>query len=433
MLRAAHLRGPQRFIAAQPSRLPPGVSLRSMLHLLREPRTRLFFFAHALSSAGAGAGYAGLLLIAYQRHPGPWGITLVLLAEFLPAIVLGPIFGAAADRWSRRVCAVLAELTRAAALISIAFVDSIEATVALALVAGFGAGLFQPSILAGLPSLVVPDRVPAAMSLYGAVREIGTTAGPALAAIALIAVDAETLVLADGITFAVSAAALAVLPLDAGREARAEAEGAPSLLADAREGIRAARRLPGVSTLILATSAVLLFAGMLNVAELLFARNELHVGDSGFSVMIALGGAGIVIGSALGARPASLGEQRRRYLAGMLMVGAALVGLSVAPGFGVACVAVLLVGVGNGLVLVYGRVLVQRIVPAALLGRVFGIKDSLISAAFGIAFLAAGALIELIGVREVLTVAGAGTIAVWATAALLLRRSWPAEAPAAAV
>ena len=398
MLRAAHLRGPQRFIAAQPSRLPPGVSLRSMLHLLREPRTRLFFFAHALSSAGAGAGYAGLLLIAYQRHPGPWGITLVLLAEFLPAIVLGPIFGAAADRWSRRVCAVLAELTRAAALISIAFVDSIEATVALALVAGFGAGLFQPSILAGLPSLVVPDRVPAAMSLYGAVREIGTTAGPALAAIALIAVDAETLVLAD-----------------------------------AREGIRAARRLPGVSTLILATSAVLLFAGMLNVAELLFARNELHVGDSGFSVMIALGGAGIVIGSALGARPASLGEQRRRYLAGMLMVGAALVGLSVAPGFGVACVAVLLVGVGNGLVLVYGRVLVQRIVPAALLGRVFGIKDSLISAAFGIAFLAAGALIELIGVREVLTIAGAGTIAVWATAALLLRRSWPAEAPAAAV
>jgi hypothetical protein len=64
---------------------------------------------------------------------------------------------------------------------------------------------------------------------------------------------------------------------------------------------------------------------------------------------------------------------------------------------------------------------------------VFGIKDSLISAAFGIAFLAAGALIELIGVREVLTIAGAGTIAVWATAALLLRRSWPAEAPAAAV
>src|SRR4051794_18720368 len=105
--------------------------MRSMVDLFREPRARLFFVAHAQSSLGSGAGYAGLLLIAYDRHPGPWGITLVLLADFLPAIALGPIFGAAADRWSRRACAVVADLARAAALVAIAFVGSIEATVAL--------------------------------------------------------------------------------------------------------------------------------------------------------------------------------------------------------------------------------------------------------------------------------------------------------------
>src|SRR4051794_37047932 len=166
--------------------------MRSMMQLFREPPTRLFFIAHAQSSVGTGAGYAGLLLIAYDRHPGPWGITLVLLADFVPAIALGPIFGAAADRWSRRTCVVVAELARAAAFVAIAFVGSIEATVALALLGGVGAGLFQPSVLAGLPSLVTPERVPAAMSLYGSVREIGTTAGPALAALALLAIDAET-------------------------------------------------------------------------------------------------------------------------------------------------------------------------------------------------------------------------------------------------
>src|SRR3954471_909305 len=144
-----------------------------MMHLLlREPRARLFFWAHAQSSLGTGAGYTGLLLIAYDRYPGAWGITLVLLADFLPAIVLGPIFGAAADRWSRRACAVVSDVLRAGAFIGIALVGSIEATVALALVAGFGAGLFQPAILAGLPSLVKEDRVPAVMSLYGSIREV---------------------------------------------------------------------------------------------------------------------------------------------------------------------------------------------------------------------------------------------------------------------
>jgi MFS family permease len=406
--------------------------LRPMLQLLfKEPRARLFFLAHAQSSLGTGAGYAGLLLIAYDRYPGAWGITLVLLADFLPAMLLGPIFGAAADRWSRRTCAVIADLARAAALIGIALVGSIEATIALALVGGMGAGLYQPAILSGLPSLVRREQVPAAMSLYGSIREVGTTIGPALAALALFAIDAETLVLVDGITFVLSALVLAMLPFGA---RAAVPEGAPpreSLLSEAREGLRAARRLPGVRTLILASSAVLLFAGMLNVAELLFARNELDVGESGFSVLVALGGAGIVIGSSLGARPGTLGEQRRRYLAGVLLLGSALVALSITPDFLIACAIVVLIGIGNGLVLVYGRVLIQRVVPEELLGRVFGIKDALLSAAFGVAFLTAGVLVSAIGTRELLAVAGIGALCVWGVAAVLLRRSWSSEAPTA--
>jgi MFS family permease len=326
----------------------------------------------------------------------------------------------------------VADVARAVALIGIALVGSIEATVALALLGGLGAGLFQPAILAGIPSLVRDDRVPAAMSLYGSIREIGTTIGPALAAAALLAIGAETLVLVDGATFLVSAAVLAALPFG-GRPERPPGElRLPSLLDDAREGLRATARLPGVRTLIVATSAVLLFAGMLNVAELLFARNELDVGASGFSLLVALGGLGIVIGSSLGARPGTLVEQRRRYLAGVLLMGAALLGLSVTPHFALACPIVVLIGVGNGLVLVYGRVLVQRLVPPHLLGRVFGIKDALTSTAFGVAFLTAGALVSLIGTRSLLAVAGAGALLVWLTALLLLRRARLAEATATA-
>ena len=108
--------------------------------------------------------------------------------------------------------------------------------------------------------------------------------------------------LIDGITFArVGRRARGAAVRRAARAA--PGAGAPAVAARRRARGPARDAAPaGVRTLILASSAVLLFAGMLNVVELLFARNELGVGDSGFSILVALGGAGIVIGSALGAR-----------------------------------------------------------------------------------------------------------------------------------
>src|SRR6185503_1145047 len=223
--------------------------------LQREPQSRVFFAAHAQSSLGTGAGYVALLVLAYERLDSPWAISLVLLADFLPSMFLGPIFGAAADRWSRRWCAALADLARALAFVSLAFFDGFEVTVALALLAGVGTGLFRPAVLAGLPSLVSPARLPAATSLYGALADVGFTLGPALAAVGLLLADAETVMLVNGISFAVSAAVLTRVPLGGG-ERTGHSE---SLLHEARAGARAVARMPGLRAVIVGSSAVVLF------------------------------------------------------------------------------------------------------------------------------------------------------------------------------
>jgi MFS family permease len=313
------------------------------------------------------------------------------------------------------------------AFVAIALVGSIEATIALALLAGLGAGLFQPAILAGLPSLVDRERVAPAMSLYGAVSEVGTTLGPALAALLLLGVGPETLLVLDGVSFLLSAVILAALPF--GGRPVVERAGA-SLLREAREGLAAARRLPGVRTLIYASGAVLLFGGMLNVVELLFAKHELDVGDSAFSILIALAGLGIVVGSALGSRPGSLADLRYRYLGGLLLVALALLALAVTPSYAIACAVFVAIGLGNGLVLTHGRLLLQRVVPEGLLGRIFGIKDAVNSAAFSISFLSAGLLVSLLGNRTLLAIAGAGGLVVWLVTSASLRRTWPSYAEA---
>ena len=394
--------------------------------LRREPGARIFFAAHAQSSFGTGAGYVALLLIAYERFHSPWAIACVLLAELVPAMGLGPLMGAAADRWSRKRLLIAAEALRAGAFAGLALVGSFEATLALALTAGVGNALFNPTVMAALPSLVRRDRFAAATSLYGAIGELGYTAGPALAAVTFLFVGPDALMLANGASFALSGAAIAFVRLDRHAADRRPAARA-GLFRDAWTGLRATASHGGVRTLLLASSAVIACLGMVNVGELLLAREALGVGDAGFSILVAAMGVGISVGSLLGSSGGGVEALKRRYLAGLLLCGGALALSGAAPTFAVAVPAFAAVGVGNGVALVHERLLLQTVVPDALLGRVFGVKNALVSWSFALAFVSAGGLAALVGPRALFALAGAGTLAAYAFSAIALRGAWQAE------
>lgn len=403
---------------------------RSIDLLRRERPVRLFFAAHTQSSIGTGAGYVGIVILAYDRLESPWAISLVLLADFLPAMLLGPIFGAAADRWSRRWCAVAGDLARAVAFVGIAVVDSFVATLALALLAGTGTGLFFPAVLAGLPSLVDEPRLPAATSLFGALEDIGHAVGPALAAGILLVTTPETLMAVNGATFLLSSLALSRTRLGGPSHHTArELVPRPSLLAEARAGLRMTVRMPQVRTVLVASAAVILFAGMFNVAELLLAREELGTGAAGFSALVAVFGAGVVAGSLLGGRGGPPSELRRRWTRGLLVVAIGFFASGLATEYVVALLAFATAGLGNGLVLVHERLYLQSSVPRGRLGRVFGVRDALGSWAFAVAFLTAGALLALVGTRMVLLIAGAGVLLIWAASTAVLRASDARAAP----
>jgi MFS family permease len=392
-----------------------------------EPRARWFFGALAQSALGNGAGYVALLLIAYDRWHSPWAITLVLMADLLPAMLLGPVFGAAADRWSRKACMIIADLLRFGAFVGIAFVDGIELTLLLALVAGCGTGLYTPAALASLPGLVRRERLPAATSVYGAIADLGFTVGPALAAVVLLFGDAEQLTLVNGITFGISAIVLARLAFG---EAPPAAEDTPrSLLAEARDGLVATAGMPGIRALLGVSAGALFFAGLFNVAELPFAEDILDSGEVGYSVLATAFGAGFIAGSLTGSGGASPAVLKQRFGLGLLVLGAGFVATGFAPGFAVALAAFALGGFGNGMVIVYERQLIQATVPDRLAGRIFGMKDALSAWGFGLAFVAAGGLITLIGVRELLIAAGVGALLSWVVARRMLANAFNEREP----
>jgi MFS family permease len=409
--------------------------MRASLDLLRhERRARLFFVALTQSSLGTGAGYVALLLIARDRFDSPWAITLVLLADVVPAMLLGPIFGAAADRWSRRRCTVTADVFRALAFGGVAVVGSFEATVAFALLAGIGTGLFTPSALAALPSLVdEPRRIPATTSLFGAIADLGYTLGPAVAAAVLLVGGAEMIMVANAVSFGMSALLLALLPFGAAPQSPAHDGPGPSLLSEARDGVRAVAKLKGIRVVILGSSAALFCGGLFNVGELFFATEELGAGDSGFSVLVTLFGLGFLLGSLSGSNGGALPVLKRLYLGGLLLMGLGFLASGLAPSFVLAMFTFAAAGFGNGMLLVYERLLIQSTVEDRLAGRVFGVKDAMASWAFALAFVSAGVIIAIIGTRPLLALAGGIGVAVFLISTIALRRMWRVGSPQAQV
>ncbi len=93
-----------------------------------------------------------------------------------------------------------------------------------------------------------------------------------------------------------------------------------------------------------------------------------------------------------------------------MALGFVAAGLS--PVYEVAAVMFALAGLGNGLILVYERLLIQDSVAHSIMGRVFGVKDALTAWAFALAFLAAGGLLELMGPGTAIVAAGVGGLVV---------------------
>jgi MFS family permease len=393
--------------------------VRRILDTLRgERRARAFLLTYAQSALGNGMAIVGLLVIAYDREPTAGAITVVLLAYDCPSALLGPLAGALVDRVSRRWCIVASDIVRAGAFVGIALVHSIEATAAFTLLAGAATALYAPAALAALPSLVERERVPAVTSLYGGLTDAGRTLGPALAAGLFPLVGADGVMLINGGTFAISALVLSLVPF--GEVVSRVATESQSFLREVREGVRETARVPLVRTVVIASAFVILFASMLNVFELPLAH-DLGAGASGFALLLAAQGVGVVAGSLSGSRRGGLSEYKARYSSGVLALAAAMITLSVLPWFVAAVVAFVAFGIGNGVVVVHERLILQEEVPDRLAGRAFALLESLAAWGFCIAYVIAGFLVTLIGTRASIAIGGVGLVATWLYATARLR------------
>jgi MFS family permease len=387
--------------------------LRPIADLLRSSApVRRFFLAHAQSALGAGLGYVALMLLALERFDSPWAVAGIVLADLLPVMLFGAALGALADRLPRRACAVGADLLRAGALVGIVFVDGIVPTLALAAVAGLGHGLFFPAVLAGLPDLAGERHAAAATSLFSGISQLGKTLGPLLGVALFAAGGVELALLVDGVSYALSALLLIGVHLGGG----APAAGDDSTAGEPGDGPRPLA-IRGFPILVATATGAMLFAGISNVAEPSFITDDLGKASSAFALVIAIYGLGFGAGTLTGTRGGARHRLWSAYFLGLLATGAGILAVGLAPGFLLVLPAFALFGLGNGVVVVQERLLVQDLVPERVIGRAFGTIEMAASWSLAVAFTLGALAVDVVGAREALVIAGAGTLLVWAIGA----------------
>jgi MFS family permease len=118
--------------------------------------------------------------------------------------------------------------------------------------------------------------------------------------------------------------------------------------------------------------------------------------------------------------------------AGTLAIGAAYLGLALAPSLGIACAISVVGGIGNGVQWVSVVNAVQELTAAAMQARVLGLLEAIGAALPAIGFFAGGAIAAASSPRTAYTWAGVGVISILLLTILRLRHAdWPRRGPVA--
>ena len=393
-------------VAVLPERLAG--SLDAIGRVLVNPDIRRIQVAWALTIAAESAVLVALLVVAH-RAAGPAGVGLIVLAQSLPAACGAPLTATLGDRYPRERLLPVVALLRAVILLGLGLAALAGAPLpvlaALAALEGIAATMPRPLQSSLLPACARTVEESVAANVASSTGEaLGVLVGPALAGI-LLAVSEPSAVLVAGAAAMLAAAAILVRvrPMAQLRLRRREHAGP---LRATVTGVRvlAERRDP---RLIVALFAVQTFVrGILGVLLVVAAIELLGMGEPGVGLLGSAMGAGGLLG-AVAAVVVVGGRRLGPFVClGLVLWGAPIGVVGLAPDPLVATVALAAVGVGNAALDVSGLSLLQRTVPNEVRTRVLGLVDALAFATIAAGSVVAPLLVAAFGVRGALVAAG---------------------------
>jgi len=361
----------------------------SYISILRDNRNfRLLYIGQTISQLGdwfnAVAVYALLLDLTGSATAVAW----MMIVQFLPVAVFGPLAGVIVDRVNRRRLMIVTDLLRGGLILTLLFIrrpDQVWIAYVVMAVAVGAQAFFEPARTATIPNVTAPEDLLQANALSSATWSAMLALGASIGGLVTALAGRNIAFVVNALSFFASAYFLAQTRYDATPAAAPRPHGILALtgISDLIDGVRYVRQRSHVAALMLVKAGWGLAGGVLLLLTIFGQRVFPFAGGSaaGIGVLYAARGVGAGLGPIalrwiIGQQPQRL---RRAIGPAYFTVGVFYVALAWAPTLWVAALCVLCAHFGGSILWVFSTVLLQMEVPDRFRGRVFATELALVT------------------------------------------------------
>jgi MFS family permease len=394
------------------------VGLRRSRGPLRDRNFLIYALGNTVSWLGTWAQRIGIGWLSWDlTHRTAW-VGAISLAQLLPLVLFGPLFGALLDRHDHRRYALSVNLALAALaallyVLTAARMMSIGLLCVMAVLGGIANSAYHAARLAMVNDVVGPDQLSRAIAINSVLYNLTRLVGPAIAGIIIAHQSIAAVFAVNAVSFIGILGALLVVRLTP--RPRGAVHG---LLAESRDGLRYVIAHAGLRQLML-LSAITSLLGR-GVYELLpaFADLTFKRGSLGLANLTSAAGLGAMVGALLLSQADSGPRLVRMTWCAALSLGAAVALFGMCVSFRAGLLMATVIGFVSVLSSVGLQVLLQSAVDDRFRGRVVGLWSAVTVAGPGVGSALGGSLAQLFGLKSVAVAAGILCFALvgWVTA-----------------
>lgn len=390
------------------------------LSAIRNPYVRLVAVGRCAAALGQQIINVAVGWQLYERTGSAWSLGLVGLFELAPVVALAIVSGNAADRYSRRNIAIVAQTLLAFAALGLMLVSHLDGPVwiiyGLLMLVGTARVFASTSVATVLPQLIDRAQFANATAWLSSAYQVAAVAGPAVGGLIIAGTG--------GTTWAYMAATVGqlifvgcFLRLPA---VRSEAGAAKRSVADLFAGFTFIRRTPAFLAAITLDMFAVLLGGAVALLPI-YAKDILQVGPEGLGWLRAAPSVGSLILALAQTRLKPWARPGRALLVTVIGFGLATIGFGLSTNFALSLFCLLLTGMFDSVSVVIRFTLEQSLTPDPLRGRVSAINYVFIGFSNEFGTFESGAVASLFGPVFSVISGGVGTILVVIAVAAM----WP--------
>jgi MFS family permease len=390
-----------------------GVS--EMFRALRNPNFRLFWAGAFLSNTGTWMQAVAQGWLVLEKSNSPFWLGVDGFMATVPGLFLTLAGGVFADLFDRRKLLIYTQAVAGLSALTLGIlvmthVVQVWMILCLSFVTGCCMSLAGPSYMALVFDLVGHKDLANAIALNSTQFQLARAIGPVFAGVGIKLFGLAGCFIANGISFVFVVIAMLLVKFNQPKAS----DGTPArsvrqkgvFLGDLLAGFRYVAGRPRVSMLLIISAVTSLFGAPYIYMTPVFARDILHVGETGLALLQGMAGAGALFGALF---LAYLGDFRRKgwfILLGVLAFAICLVGFSLSTNMRLSLFFLFALGFGIVCSVAVTNTLLQKLVTDEMRGRVMSMFMLSFIGAMPIGNLIAGAASHRFGVPHTLAAGG---------------------------